>query len=142
LIALPLPIIESFSPVYLLFITVGFLILWVIVSVPVCVAGKIMTAGKSTLSDAMIASLFGPIVYAATLFGLNFLIGPGAYVWASFIAFIAWVYVFKACFKRALKSWLGALAMSILAIFAFAVMSMVFAAIYGITIPAPFFSRF
>jgi hypothetical protein len=143
LIALPLPIIGTLNLLDLLLITFGFFVLWVVVSIPVCVAGKIVTAGKSTLSDAMIASLFGPIVYAVTLFGLNYVIGPGAYSWGLVLAFMAWVWVFKASFTRTLKkSWLGALAISILAIFVFALMSNVFTAIYGITIPAPFFPHF
>ena len=141
--ALTLPILGPLNPLNLLLITSGFILLWVVVSVPVCVAGKIVTAGKSTLSDAMIASLFGPIVYAVTMFGLNYVIGPGAYSWGLALAFVAWVWVFKASFTRALKKgWLGALAISIFSIFVFAAMSNVFTVIYGITIPAPFFSHF
>jgi len=47
----------------LLILIVGLVILWIIVSIPVYIAGKIVTAGKSTFGEAMLATLFGPIVY-------------------------------------------------------------------------------
>lgn len=67
------------------------------------------------------------------------MIGGGAYVWALVLAFIAWVWVFKASFKT---TWLGALAIAILAILVFAVISLLFGALLGIVVPAPFFPRF
>lgn len=122
---------------------VGLVILWIIVSIPVYIAGKIVTAGESTLGDAMVATLFGPIVYAITLFLVDFflgaVIGGGAYVWALIFAFIGWVWVFKASFST---GWLRALAIAILAILVFFVISMLFGALLGIVVPAPFFPRF
>ena len=47
---------------------IGLIILWIIVSIPVWLAGKAVTGGKATFGDAMIATLVGPIVYAITLF--------------------------------------------------------------------------
>jgi hypothetical protein len=127
----------------LLLIVLGLIILWVIVSIPVYIAGKIVTAGESTLSDAMIATLFGPIVYAITLFLVDLFLGPvvgsGSYVAALVLAFIAWVWVFKSSFKT---TWLGALAIAILAILVFAALSIIFGALLGIVVPAPFFPRF
>lgn len=150
MIALFSPIIGQFAPIIgqitlvdLLLIVVGLIILWVIVSIPVHIAGKIVTSGESTLGDAMIATLFGPIVYAVTLFVMDYflgsLIGSGAYVLSLVLAFIAWVWVFKASFKT---TWLGALAIAILAILVFAVLSLLFGALLGIMVPAPFFPHF
>jgi hypothetical protein len=136
------PFIGDISLLSLLVLAVGLIILWVIVSIPVYIAGKVVTGGESTLGDAMIATLFGPIVYVVTLFVVQFLLGAfitsGAYIWALIIAFIAWVGIFKASFKT---SWLGALAIALLAILIFAGLSFLFGALLGVMIPAPFFPR-
>ena len=143
MIALFAPIIGQLTLVDLVLLVVGLIILWVIVSIPVYLAGKIVTSGESTLSDAMIATLFGPIVYTVTLFVVDYLlgniIGSGAYVGALVLAFLGWVWVFKASFKT---TWLGALAIAILAILVFAVMSIIFGTLLGIVVQAPFFPRF
>ena len=126
----------------LLLLGIGLIILWVIVSIPVYIAGKVVTDGESTLGDAMISTLFGPIVYVITLFAVEFLLGEllpmGAYILALLIAFIAWVGVFRASFKT---NWLGALAIALLAILVFAGMSVLFGSLLGVMVPAPFFPR-
>ncbi len=136
------PFIGDISLLSLLILAVGLIILWIIVSIPVYIAGKVVTAGESSLGDAMIATLFGPIVYVVTLFAVQFLLGTlitsGAYIWALVIAFIAWVGVFKASFKT---SWIGALAIALLAILIFAGLSFLFGALLGVMVPAPFFPR-
>ena len=138
-----LPIFGDLTPLSILVFVVGLIILWIIVSIPVYIAGKVVTAGESTLSDAMVATLFGPIVYAITVLAVDFflgaLIGSEAYVWALALAFTAWVGVFKASFKT---GWLGALAIAILAIFVFLVISVLFGALLGVLVPAPFFPQF
>ena len=138
-----MPVIGDLTLVNILVFAVGLIILWIIVSIPVYIAGKIVTAGESTLGDAMVATLFGPIVYAITLFVVDFLLGPligsAAYILALILAFIAWVWVFKASFNT---GWLRAVAIAILAIFVFAVLSIIFGAFLGVMVPAPFFPRF
>jgi hypothetical protein len=128
--------------VNILVFVIGLIIIWIIVSIPVHLAAKVVTGGKSTLGDAMVATLFGPIVYAITLFAMDFLlgsfIGPNAYILSLIIAFIAWLGVFKASFGT---GWLGALAIAILAILIFAGLSLLFGALLGIMVPAPFFPR-
>ncbi len=137
------PIIGQLTLVNVLVLIIGLIILWIIVSIPVYIAGKIVTGGESTLGDAMIATLFGPIIYVITLFLVDFLlgalIGSGAYIWALILAFIAWIGVFKASFKT---GWLGAFAIAILAVFVFAAISILFGLLLGIMVPAPFFPRF
>jgi hypothetical protein len=139
---LNVPIIGDLTVLNILVFTIGLVILWIIVSVPVHIAGKIVTAGESTLGDAMVATLFGPIVYLVTLFLVNYVFGPlagSAYIWALILAFLAWVGVFKASFKT---GWLGALAIALLAILVFAAISLLFGALLGVMVPAPFFPRF
>jgi hypothetical protein len=142
-IRLFIPIIGDLTLFNVLIFIAGLLILWVIVSIPVYIAGKVVTSGESTLGDAMIATLFGPIVYVLVLFVAGFLfgtlVGSGAYIWALIVAFIAWVGVFKASFST---GWLGGIAIAILAILVFAVISTIFGVMLGLTIPAPFFPRF
>jgi hypothetical protein len=124
----------------LLVTIIGLIILWIIVSIPVWLAGKAVTGGKATFGDAMIATLFGPIVYAVTLiivdYFLGALIGSTAYIIALILAFIAWIWVYKASFKT---GWLGGIAIAILAVIIFAVISIIFGAIFGLVVPAPFF---
>lgn len=137
-----LPIIGELTLENVLLFVVGLIILWLIVSIPVYLAGKIVTADKSTMGDAMIATLFGPIVYVVTLFGVNFflgeVIGSAGYILALAIAFVAWIWVFKASFDT---NWIQALAISVLAILIFAFISVLFGTL-GILVPAPFFPHF
>ncbi len=135
-----LPVIGDLTPISVLVFIAGLIILWIIVSIPVYIAGKVVTVGESTLGDAMVSTIFGPIVYAITLFGVNYLLGATAgtvgYVLALVLAFIGWLWVFKASFDA---GWLGALAIALLAILVFAAISFLYGALLGIIVPAPFF---
>jgi hypothetical protein len=137
------PILGDVEIVEIIAITIGLLILWIIVSVPVYIAGKVVTGGASTLGDAMLATLFGPVIYGITLFLVSFFLGPligsGAYIWALILAFLGWLWVFKASFKT---GWLRALAIALLAVLIFTAISMLFGALLGIMVPAPFFPKF
>jgi hypothetical protein len=127
----------------LLFIIIGLVILWIIVSIPAYIAGKIVTAGKSTFGEAMLATLFGPIVYAIVLVGVSFflgaIIGSGAYILALILALIAWVGVYKSMFRT---GWLGAIAIGILAVIIFIILGIIIAALFGVTTPGHFFPKF
>jgi hypothetical protein len=124
----------------LLVTIIGLIILWIIVSVPVWLAGKAVTGGKATFGEAMIATLFGPIVYAITLVVVDFLlggvIGSTGYIIALILAFIGWIWVYKASFKT---GWLGGIAIAVLAVIIFVVLSILLGAIFGLVVPAPFF---
>jgi hypothetical protein len=124
----------------LLVTIIGLIILWIIVSIPVWLAGKAVTGGKATFGEAMIATLFGPIVYAVTLiivdYFLGALIGSTAYIIALILALIAWIWVYKASFKT---GWLGAIGVAILAWIIFVVISIIFGALFGIVVPGTFF---
>ncbi len=124
----------------LLITIVGLVILWIIVSFPVYLAGKAVTAGKASYGDAMVATLFGPIVYVIVLFAVDFflgsLIGSSAYFWALILAFIAWLAVYKSAFGT---GWLAALGIAVLAVIVFFFLNIVLAAVFGITFPGEFF---
>jgi hypothetical protein len=119
------------------------IILWIIVSIPAYLAGKVVTGGRSTFGEAMIATLFGPIVYAIALFVADFflsaIIGGIAYVLALILAFIAWVWVFKASFRT---SWLSGLAIAILSVIVFWILSIILGFLFGAIIPAHYFPNF
>jgi hypothetical protein len=128
----------------LVLLIIGLIILWIIVSIPAYLAGKVVTSGRSTFGEAMIATLFGPIVYVITLFVVDFLLGAItgssiAYVLALILAFIAWVWVYKASFRT---SWLGGLAIAILVVIAFWILSIILGFLFGPIIPAHYFPNF
>jgi hypothetical protein len=59
--------LEAFAMVFeltvqnLLFTIISLIILWIVVSIPVWLAGKAITGGKATFGDALLATLAGPI---------------------------------------------------------------------------------
>lgn len=130
------------TSVGLLGIAVGLVILWVIVSIPVYLAGKIATGGKSTLGEAMVATVLGPIVYVIVLVGADFFLAEilrgGACVLGYVLAFMAWIWVYKRTFRT---GWLGGLAIAILAAVVFAIFSIIVGAIFGIIAPTSPLSR-
>jgi len=130
------------SLVDLAIIVISLIILWVVVSIPAYIAGKMVTAGKSSFGEAMLATLFGPIVYAIVLLGVSYflgtIIGSGAYILALILALVAWVWVYKSTFRT---GWLGAIAIAIIAFIIFVIISGIIAALVGLTIPSQFFPR-
>jgi hypothetical protein len=121
---------------------IGLVILWIIVSIPAYLAGKVVTVGRSTFGEAMLATLFGPIVYAVTLFVVDFflgaIIGGAAYVFALILAFIAWIWVFKASFRT---GWLGGLGIAVLTVIVFAILSIIVGFMFRSIIPTQYFPR-
>ena len=133
-------IIGNMTLTSVLVTVIGLIILWIIVSIPVWLAGKAVTGGKATFGDAMIATLFGPIVYAVTLFIVGYflgtLIGSTAYLIALILALIAWIWVYKASFRT---GWLGGIGIAILAWIIFVVISIIFGALFHVSVPGTFF---
>jgi len=141
------PVLDSVLPsgttlLDLLIIIIGLVILWIIISIPAYLAGKIVTAGRSTFGEAMLATLFGPIVYAIVLAGVSIflgtIIGSGAYVLALVLALIAWIGVYKLMFRT---GWLGAIAIGILAAIIFTILGIIIAALFHTTVPGQFFPK-
>lgn len=102
----------------------GLLILWVLVSIPVWIAAKVVTVGKARFTRAMLVTAAGPIVYAIVFFLssaiLHMTLGEKIFITtvAFILAFIAWIGVFKLGFDT---GWLRALGIAILATIVFAV---------------------
>lgn len=121
---------------------IGLIILWIVVSIPVWLAGKAVTAGKATFGDALLATLAGPIVYIIVSFlggfFLSAIIGSAALVFAYIIALIAWIWVFKASFST---GWLQAVLIALLAWVIYIILSIVIGSLFGIYYPAPFFPK-
>jgi hypothetical protein len=132
--------LQSLTLIDLITIIVGYIILWAIILIPVYLAGKVLTAGKATFGEAMMATLLGPIVYAIVLllvdFFLGSLVGQSASIWAYILAFIAWIWVFKASFKT---NWLAGLGIAILAVVILVVLNIILGSFFGVAIPGSFF---
>lgn len=126
----------------LLVTLVGLIILWIVVSIPVWLAGKAITGGKATFGDALLATLAGPIVYIIVSFLVGFFlsssIGSAAFVFGYILALLAWIWVFKASFQT---GWLRAIAIAILAWVIFIILSIIIGAVFGIAYPSPFFPK-
>ncbi len=121
----------------LLVLAIALLVLWIIVSVPVYVAGKLITTGKGEFGDAMVATLGGAIVYVIVLFGgtllLSFVISANAALVLSFVlALIAWVAVYANAFNT---SWLGGAAIAIVGWAVLVVIDLLLISLFGVTIP-------
>lgn len=117
----------------LLGIIAGFIalvIIWVVVSLPVYLVAKVITGGKATLGQAMGATLLGPIVYVmASLFAaalLSLLGGVPAVAFATLIAFVAWLWLYKSIFRT---GWVQALLIAVLATVLFIAIGALFATI-------------
>jgi len=119
---------------------IGLIILWIVVSIPVWLAGKAATGGKGTFGDALLATLAGPIVYFIVTFLVGFflgaIIGSAAYIFGYILALIAWIWVFKASFQT---GWLQAVLIALLAWVIYIILSIVVGSLFGIAYPAPFF---
>jgi hypothetical protein len=119
-------------------VIIGLLILWIIVSIPVWIAAKILTRGRVGFSRAMLVTALGPIIYAIVFFIFAALLTavfgePTVPIIIGFIvAFIAWIGVFKKGFDT---GWLRALGIAILAIIVFAVIGLIISLLIQLIVP-------
>lgn len=121
----------------LLILAVALVILWIVVSFPVYLAGKLVTSGKGEFGDAMVATLGGGIVYIVVLFAGTFLLSyivatNVALVLAFVLALIAWVAVYADSFDT---SWLGGVAIAVVGWAVLVVMDIVLISVFGVAIP-------
>lgn len=119
-------------------VLIGLLVLWVIVSIPVWIAAKILTLGKAKFTRAMLVTAAGPVVYAIVFFVsaavLSVAFGESGWLvaLAFLIAFIAWIGVFKKGFDT---GWLRALGIAILATVVFAIIGVIVTLIIQAVVP-------
>ena len=99
---------------------VGFVVAWMMVSIPVYISARIVTAGRIGYFRSMAATLLGPIAYATvfaiTSMVLNVAFDMQAFIIAFIIAILAWLGTFKVIFKT---SWLATIGIAILALIIF-----------------------
>jgi hypothetical protein len=124
------------DPVGLLIYIVGLLILWIVVSIPVYFAGKVVKKGQAEFGEAMSATLGGVVVYYIVYFAvaiaLSAVIGPSAGAIALVLGFLAWLAVFKGSFHT---GWLGAVGIVVLAWIILMVLDFILVAIFGVKFP-------
>lgn len=119
-------------------VIIGLLVLWIIVSIPVWLAAKILTMGRVSFSRAMLVTAFGPIVSAIVFFIfaalLTAIVGDPTLpvIIGLIIAFVAWIGVFKRGFHT---GWLRALGIAILAIIVFAVIGLIISLLMQVIVP-------
>src|SRR5919198_800342 len=119
-------------------IIVGLIAMWIIVTIPVWIAAKVLTLGKAKFTRAMLVTAVGPIVYAIVFFisvaVLTVALGGQTIpaIIAFIIAFIAWIGVFKKGFET---GWIRALAIAVLATVVFAVIGILITLIIQAIVP-------
>jgi hypothetical protein len=126
----------------IVFTIVSLIVLWIVVSIPVWLAGKALTGGQATFGEALLTTLAGPIVYFVVSFLVDLFlgaaIGSAAFVFGYLLALVAWIWVYKASFKT---GWLRALLIAVLAWIIFIVLSVIVGALFGVAYPSPFFPK-
>jgi hypothetical protein len=119
-------------------VILALLVLWIIVSIPVWVAAKILTRGRVKFTRAMLVTAVGPIIYAIVFFisaaVLSAALGDSTLplIIGFIIAFIAWIGVFKKGFNT---GWLRALGVALLAIIIFAVIGVIISLVVQAIMP-------
>ena len=144
MLALPLLqelLLQSAGPGILTIIVaflLGLLALWILVSIPVWIAAKVLTLGRAKFTRAMLVTAVGPIVYAAVFLVstivLSVAFGQSSWlsVLAFVIAFVAWIGVFKKGFDT---GWLRALGIAILATIVFVIIGIVITLVIWTVVP-------
>jgi hypothetical protein len=119
-------------------VIIGLIVMWIIVTIPVWIAAKVLTLGRAKFTRAMLVTAVGPIVYAIVFFvsvaALTVAFGDPTIpaVIAFVIAFIAWIGVFKKGFDT---GWIRALGIAILAIIVFAIIGVIITFIIQAIVP-------
>ncbi|MDA4121747.1 MAG: hypothetical protein OK456_01050 [Thaumarchaeota archaeon] len=123
----------------LVVLLVALVVLWIVVSLPVYAAAKLVTKGKATIGEAMAATLGGAVIYFVVLVVVDFfasaLFGHLGFVLAFLLAFVAWLAVYKSVFET---NWLGAVGIAILAAILIIILNVFLVALFGVAIPAFF----
>ncbi|MGH9909470.1 MAG: hypothetical protein ACRD32_02400 [Nitrososphaerales archaeon] len=110
--------------------------LWIIVSIPVYLAARVVTGGVARFTQAMGATILGPAAYLAVItFStaiLGSIVGGIATLPAVILALLVWLWIYKASFKI---GWLAAIGIAVLAIIVFIVASFVIVFAMGMLMP-------
>jgi len=115
-----------------LLITIIVLIVgWIIISIPLWLAAKALTAGKATLGAAMLGTLLGVLVFTLIYFltyvvSSTFVDQATAGAFSLLFGFLAFLALYKGLFN---VGWIGALAIAILAVIFTLILAVVIGAI-------------
>ncbi|MDA4126840.1 MAG: hypothetical protein OK452_06535 [Thaumarchaeota archaeon] len=135
MIPLAIPPIPT-TLVGVLVLIVGLVILWIIISIPVYFAGKVITDGKAEFGQAMGATLGGGLAYFVVYYGVAYLlgtlIGPSAAIFALILAVIVWVGVYRASFDT---DWLRAIGIVIVGWLVLIVLDFFLVHVFGVGFP-------
>jgi hypothetical protein len=119
-------------------VIIGLIVLWVIVSIPVWIAAKLLTLGRAKFTRAMLVTAVGPIIYAIVFFISATLLTAAIgnltlpVIIAFIVAFVAWIWVFKKGFDT---GWLRALGIAFLAVIVFAVIGVLISLVIQAIVP-------
>ncbi len=118
-------------------ILIALIIIWIIISLPVYLAAKIVKGPKATLGRAMVATLLGPIIFVLVIGFSSVLLaelGVASFFLPVAIAFLAFLGVYKSLFKT---GWLGAFGIAIVATVILAVAFLILSSSLLSSIPFP-----
>jgi hypothetical protein len=115
---------------------IGLLILWVIISIPVYLAGKLITRGNSDFLDAMGATLGGGLAYFLVYFAVSYflgaVIGDSATIFGVVIAVLFWIAIYKVAFRT---TYIKAVAIVVLSWLILIVLDLVLVQTLGVRVP-------
>ena len=119
-----------------LILIVALVILWIVVSIPVYFAGKMVTGGKARFGQAMGATLGGGVIYFLVLFAFEFflspILGPIAAILGLIVALIAWLAVYRASFDT---NWIRAVGIVVVAWIVLIILDLILLEIVGVEFP-------
>ena len=120
------------DPLGVLVYLIGLVVLWLVASVPVYFAGKMIKGERAAFGSALGATLGGVIAYYVVFFvvalPLGAVVGPSADVIALVLGLLAWLAVFRGSFHT---SWLGAVGIVVLAWVILLVIDFILVAVFG-----------
>src|SRR5580658_4035944 len=120
----------------LLILAITLVVLWIVVSVPVFIAGELMTDGRADFGMAMGATLGGAVMYVLVLWAGTFILTPilgASALAASFVlALLVWLAVYRASFETGWLQAIGIVAVSWLVLF---VMDVILTSFFGVSFP-------
>lgn len=137
-----MPIIQYPAGGSILVTLIGFLILWIVVSIPVYIASKIVSR-HSSFGRAMAATLLGPVVsfvvLALVALVAGAVVGAFALPLALLLAFLSWLWVYKSLFET---GWLGAFGIALLAVIVYAILVGLLALLTGFALPGELYPHY
>jgi hypothetical protein len=137
-----MPVFHYVSGDNILITLMGFLVLWIVVSIPVYIASKVISK-HSSFGRAMAATLLGPVVYFVVLTLAALAAGPVVGIFALplalLLAFLSWLWIYKSLFQT---GWLGAFGIALLAVVLYAALIAVLAFLMGFAALGGFHPRY